>query len=140
MKTLLTFLACSIIFLLVSCMNQQQQPASTQSPLADKAKRFVPTEITADVSKLSYGDRQALDKLIEAAKLMDSIYLVQKWSGNMDLLAKLRADNSPAGKEQLNYFRINMGPWSVLDHDAPFIDGVPEHPASANYYPANMTK
>ena len=58
----------------------------------------------------------------------------------MDLLAKLRADNTPAGKEKLNYFRINMGPWSVLDHDSPFIDGVPEHPAGANYYPANMTK
>ena len=139
MKTLFTFLACSIILLLVSCMNQQKT-ASAPSPLADKAKRFVPTEITADVSKLSYGNRQALDKLIEATKLMDSIYLVQKWSGNMDLLAKLRADNSPAGKEKFNYFRINMGPWSVLDHDAPFIDGVSEHPAGANYYPANMTK
>src|SRR5271169_113777 len=139
MKTLFTFFACSIILLLLSCMNQQQT-ASTPSPLADRAKRFVPTEITADVSKLSYGDRKALDKLIEAAKLMDSIYLVQKWSGNMDLLAKLRADNSPAGKEKLNYFRINIGPWSVLDHDAPFIDGVPEHPASANYYPADMMK
>ncbi len=118
----------------------QQQPASTPSPLADKAKRFVPTEITADVSKLSYGDRQALDKLIEAAKIMDSLYLIQKWSGSMDLLAKLRADNTPAGKEKLKYFNINMGPWSVLDHDEPFIDGVSEHPAGANYYPANMTK
>jgi len=139
MKTLLTSLACSIIFLLTSCMNQQKT-ASTQSPLADKAKRFVPTEITADVSKLSYGDRQALDKLIEAAKLMDSLYLIQKWSGSMDLLAKLRADNTPEGKAKLNYFIVNMGPWSKLDHDEPFIDGVSEHPEGANYYPANMSK
>jgi len=38
--------------------------------LADKIKRFTPTKITADVSKLSPGDRKALTKLVEAAKLM----------------------------------------------------------------------
>ena len=65
----------SMIFLLIFL--RRRIPESTPSPLADKAKRFVPTEITADVSKLSYGDRQALDKLIEAAKLMDSLYLIQ---------------------------------------------------------------
>jgi len=33
-----------------------------------------------------------------------------------------------------------MNPWSVLDHDAPFIAGVPQRPAGANYYPEDMTK
>src|ERR1700690_2616863 len=139
MNSFLKFTICSLILLLVSCMNQKKT-APISSPLDDKAKRFAPTEITADVSKLSYGDRQALDKLIEAAKLMDSLYLIQKWSGSMDLLAKLRADNSPEGKAKLNYFIVNMGPWSKLDHDDPFIDGVSAHPEGANYYPANMTK
>ncbi len=33
-----------------------------------------------------------------------------------------------------------MSPWSVLDHNEPFIDGVPARPAGANYYPEDMTK
>ncbi len=111
-----------------------------QNQLSLKARRFAPTDISADVSHLSAGDRQALTKLMEAAKLMDSIYLIQKWSGNMDLLAKLRKDESTEGKERLQYFLINMGPWSKLDHDEPFIDGIGPHPEGANYYPEDMSK
>jgi hypothetical protein len=40
----------------------------------------------------------------------------------------------------LHYFNINMGPWSELDDDSVFVPGVPERPAGANYYPADMTK
>ncbi|HEY7442149.1 MAG TPA: hypothetical protein VH701_07010, partial [Vicinamibacterales bacterium] len=41
---------------------------------------------------------------------------------------------------RLHYFLINQGPWSRLDHDAPFIPGVPAKPPSANFYPADATK
>ncbi|HUL43508.1 MAG TPA: hypothetical protein VLY03_04035 [Bacteroidota bacterium] len=136
MNFLRGLVACVILLSLASC-TKPQKPAMT---IADKAKRFAPTEITADISKLSAGDKQALDKLIQASKLIDSIFLIQKWSGNMDLLAKLRADSSPDGRDRLKYFLNNMGPWSKLDQDEPFIDGVPPHPEGANYYPADMTK
>jgi len=64
--------------------------------LEKKIRRFAPTEITADVSHLSDGDRKALDKLIQASQLMDDIFLHQVWSGNTALLAKLRADKTAA--------------------------------------------
>lgn len=109
--------------------------------LKEKIKRFAPTEITGDVSKLSTGDRKALNKLIEASKIMDSLYLLQVWSGNMDLLHKLQWDKSPKGKELFLYFTINMGPWSGIDHQEPFIEGVPNpRPPGANFYPDDMTK
>ena len=114
-----------------------QEPAT----LAAKIKRFTPTTITGNVSKLSVGDRKTLSKLIEAAKLMDSIYLGQVWSGNIDLWNQLQKDNTPEGKEKAHFFRINMGPWSKLDHDEPFIDGAPKtKPSGANYYPEDMSK
>jgi hypothetical protein len=127
-------LVCVIIVLSGVCFSQ------AQPSLAGKIKRFAPTTITGDISKLSAGDRHALEDLMQAAQLMDSIYLEQVWSGNVDLWNRLKADTTPEGLERAHYFRINMGPWSKLDHDEPFIDGVPkEKPKGANYYPPDMT-
>ena len=50
--------------------------------------RFKPTDLRVDVSKLSAGDRQALPKLIEAARVLNDIFLTQMWSGNHALHAK----------------------------------------------------
>ena len=109
--------------------------------LARKIARFAPTELTADVSKLSPKDRQALDKSIAAAKLLDPLFLRQVWSGNEALEKKLQADKTAAGRQRLHYFYINDGPWSRLDDKEPFIEGVPkEKPLQANYYPDDMTK
>ena len=35
---------------------------------------------------------------------------------------------------------INKGPWSQLDDDEPFIDGVPPKPPQADFYPDDITK
>jgi hypothetical protein len=118
----------------------RRKPAADQD-LAKKIARFSPTVLTADLSQLSPGDRQALNKIIAAAKLLDPLFLRQVWSGNDALKQKLEADKSALGRQRLNYFLINDGPWSRLDHNEPFIDGVPrEKPVSANYYPDDMTK
>ena len=112
-----------------------------KSQLALKIQRFVPTVITSDTASLSDGDRRALPFLVQTAKVMDRIYARQVWSGNEELREKLEADKSPEGQERLRYFNINMGPWSRLDHDEPFIAAVPqERPPHANYYPSDMTK
>jgi hypothetical protein len=109
--------------------------------LAKKIRRFSPTVLTADTSKLTAGDRKALAKIIEAAKLLDPLFLRQVWNGNDALHQKLLADKTVAGRQRLNYFLINDGPWSRLDDDKPFIEGVPaEKPKNATYYPDDMTR
>jgi hypothetical protein len=101
--------------------------------------RFAPVEIRADVSGLSSGDRQALTKLIEAARLVDDIFLTQLWSGNQTLYSRLKQDTSPLGKARLNYFWLNKGPWSDLDDYAAFIPGVPPRKLpGADFYPEDM--
>ncbi|HVF23170.1 MAG TPA: hypothetical protein VM941_08850, partial [Pyrinomonadaceae bacterium] len=119
-----------------------QKPESGGDPeLGKKIARFAPTTLTADVSKLPAKDRQALDKIIEAAKWLDPLFRIQVWSGNQALEKKLLADKTGAGRQRLHYFLINDGPWSRLDNDEPFIEGVPkEKPIAANYYPEDMTK
>ncbi|MEQ1886198.1 MAG: hypothetical protein ABL967_14125, partial [Bryobacteraceae bacterium] len=103
--------------------------------------RFAPAEVKADTSKLSTGDQQALKKLIEAANVLDQLFLTQRWSGNAALRAKLAQDTTPLGKARLHYFDINKGPWSDLDGQTPFLTGVPDKKLlSANFYPEDMKK
>lgn len=139
----------TVILLLAVCLisqgctaeKKEEPKMSAESKLAAMIRRFAPTELTADTGALSEGDRKALDKAIAAAKLLDPIFLRQVWSGNPALLDKLRVDTSPAGAEQLHYFLINMGPWSRLDNNQPFIEGVPGvKPPQAGFYPDDMTR
>ncbi len=117
------------------------------SPTPDVAKlkqmsdRFAPVRIEVDLSKLSVGDRKAATKLVEAARVIDDLFLEQFWKGNKDLQAKLAKDTSPLGRARYSYFRLNKSPWSALDGHTAFLSGVPEHkPAGANFYPETMTK
>jgi hypothetical protein len=103
--------------------------------------RFAPVELHADTSKLSGGDQKALGKLLDAARVIDDIFLTQVWSGNVPLRAKLAADTSPLGRARLRYFDLNKGPWSELDDHAAFLSAVPEKKLpGANFYPEDMTK
>ena len=104
------------------------------------AARFAPVDLTADVSTLPDNERQALAKLVEAAKVFDALFLRQVWEGNETMLLDLVRDGSPLGRARLHYFLINKGPWSRLDHNEPFIAGAPPKPPQANFYPAGATK
>jgi hypothetical protein len=108
--------------------------------LQTKIARFAPTDIAADVSTLPASERQALAHLIKASQVMDALFLRQTWAGNEALLMSLLRDQSDLGRARLHYFLINKGPWSRLDHDEAFIEGVPQKPASANYYPSGASK
>ena len=141
-------LLAGVALVLAACERGGESPSAQRAreegsmAILDSAiARFAPTEITADTSALSAGDRQALHKIIEAAAYMDPIFRRQVWPGNDSLLAVLQADTSALGRARLHYFRINVGPWSRLDGNTPFVDGVPhEKPPEAGFYPDDMTK
>jgi hypothetical protein len=104
------------------------------------AARFAPTEIRADLSKLSPPDRKVLAKLVEASKIMDALFLRQVWAGNEAMLIDLAQDQSAEGRARLHYFLINKGPWDRLDHNKPFVPGAPAKPEGANFYPDGAAK
>jgi hypothetical protein len=134
---------------------QETQAVPAVRELSQMAARFVPTEIAADIRALPASERQALAKLVDAARLMDSLFLRQVWAGNDALLQQLARDTvrqagtGAAGANmeqlalpatQLHYFLINKGPWSRLDHNRVFIAGVPAKPEGASFYPAGASK
>jgi hypothetical protein len=106
--------------------------------LLDKVSQFAPARITADVSHLSERDRDALDKLIAAARLMDPIFDRQAYARNPELRAELAADTSPEGRQRLEYFDIMRGPWDRQDHFRPFATSSPR-PKGAGFYPEDLT-
>eukprot|EP01034_Spumella_vulgaris_P045141 gene45141-56204_t len=121
-------------------------PASVDE-LNKMARRFAPVELKADASRLSAGDRQAIVKLIEAAKVIDVLQLRQRWEGNEALWLALRKDATPLGKARLDYFWLNKGPWSILDGNVSFLPPevagikVPQKkPEGANFYPSGASK
>ncbi|HWI40382.1 MAG TPA: hypothetical protein VNX25_02715 [Verrucomicrobiae bacterium] len=102
--------------------------------------RYLVVPLGADVAGLPASERACLAKLVEAARIMDGIFLRQVWEGNVSLLPRLAADPSPLGRARLRYFLINIGPWSRLDADAPFIQGVPPKSGGGAFYPADATR
>ncbi len=126
----------------VSKTATETQPATSNEAarLNKMAERFAPTEITADVSRLSLSDRQVLAKLVQASKIMDALFMRQVWAGNGAMLLDLMRDETPEGRARQHYFLINKGPWSRLDHNEPFVPGAPAKPEAANFYPAGATK
>jgi hypothetical protein len=113
-------------------------PAMTA--LTAQSARFAPTELSADVESLPESERRALAHMIRAAQVMDALFLRQVWAGNEALLSALAVDDTPIGQARLDYFLLNKGPWSRLDHDEPFVPGVPPKPEGANYYPPDAAK
>jgi len=135
----------SILFIIAltvtPLISQTKKTAGGDPELAKKIARFAPTVLTANTARLNAKDKLALTKIIEAAKLLDPLFLRQVWSGNAALEVKLLADKSAVGRQRLHYFYINDGPWSRLDSNEPFIDGVPkEKPPQAAAYPDDMTR
>ena len=109
--------------------------------LNQMSARFAPVNLKYDATALSSGDRKALPKLVEAARVLNHLFLDQLWSGNRELYAKLLHDTTPLGKARLHYFWLNKGPWSDLDDHAAFVPGVPARkPLGANFYPPDMTR
>ncbi len=105
------------------------------------AARFALAPLSVDISHLDAADRTALATLIEAARVVDDIFLEQLWSGNEALLQQLRNHTSPLGKARLRMFSIYKGPWSDLEDHRAFLPGVPSRkPLGANFYPEDMSR
>jgi hypothetical protein len=128
----------------VMLMSTTLRAADTKTPTLPELKKmtaaFAPIELKADLAKMPINEKQALAKILEAAKVMNALFLRQTWAGNETLLLDLQADATPLGKERLKAFHLNKGPWWRIDNNKPFIPGVPARPPSGTFYPPDATK
>ncbi len=121
--------------------------AATTAELTQMVERFAPAPLRVDTSKLSSGDKAAIVKLIEAAKIIDVLQLRQRWEGNEALWEALQKDRSPLGKARQNAFWLNKGPWSIINDHKAFlpaeISGIKipaKKPEGGSFYPTGTSK
>ena len=132
---LISFAAVSVI--ITSC-GKQERDAETQM-LEQKISQYVETEIKYNESLLDERQKVVVQKIYEAGKIIDELFLEQVYSKNFEIRERLQKSDDPVDKLRLEYFNINFGPFDRLDHDKPFI-GHESKPAGANFYPEDMTK
>jgi len=118
----------------------ERKQVSTVKMVPDVSQRlaqFAPTDVDFDEKLVSAEDRKVLVKLVQAAQLLDEIYLDQVSPNNRELRQHLVQEKVP--QAVLDYFDIMYGPWDRLKNDEPFVGDVPK-PVGAGFYPPDLTK
>jgi hypothetical protein len=108
--------------------------------LARLNARLAPVDLVVDLGTMPAGEQAALAKIVEAARVMDTLFLRQVWAGNETLLLDLIGDPTNLGRARLHAFLQNKGPWLRLDEDRPFLPGIGDKPVAGNFYPAGATR
>jgi len=135
----LRFMVLLLATMLVAVVHGQATTPDVAA-LDTMAARFAPVEIRVDLAALPDNERQAMAKMIDAARVLDAVYLRQVSPTNEARLLVLASDTSAIGRARLRYFLINKGPWSEVDADRPFLAGVEPKPPQANFYPSDATR
>jgi len=99
--------------------------------------KFASTEIGVEDAMIPEKHHRVIKKLVEAAVIIDDLFLLQVDSHNRTWRAEIAGD--PGLKTTLALFDIMYGPWNRLDHNKPFWGNV-EKLKGAGYYPPDMTK
>jgi hypothetical protein len=128
----------TLLVLISSCKENKKEEVASEEPTQTENEKnlnkYVSFKLTADVSKLTDNERKMLPLLIKAADKMNDLFWYEAYGNKEELL------NSISDEDTKMYVKINYGPWDRLDGNKPFVEGVGEKPAGANYYPKDMTK
>ena len=139
MKNLYVLLVLSLILVLSCKQGNDTLSTDNMTSVEDNAldklvEKYTNFELTTDISKLSANEKKMIPILIEIADLMDEVFWMEAYGDKKAFLDGLKDGNERA------FGMINYGPWDRLGNNKPWLDGVGEKPAGANYYPADMTK
>lgn len=125
-------------FFWVSCGNKKSQENkktdSTTVSMKEKVDQYAVVEMKADLSKFTDKERQLISILVDVADIMDGLAWDQSLGDKKTFLDTIK---DPDVKR---FAEINYGPWDRLGNNKPFVKGVGEKPAGANFYPKDMTK
>ena len=95
---------------------------------------YAPFKLTTDMSVLTESQKQMLPLLIEAAKVMDTLFWYQAFGQPGPFLDAIASD------KVREFARINYGPWDRLDENRPFLSAFGTKPPGTRFYPEDMTK
>ena len=130
----------ALVLALLLAASPAAPAAPSLSELRASLAKFAPTPLEVDVSGMPASERKALARLVQAARVLDPLFLRQSWAGSEAWMVKLARDTTPLGQARLQLLLLNQGPWDRLTHGTPFLLGVGARPPAGNFYPAGATK
>jgi len=111
-----------------------QKSANDMLEIQRKIDEFAVIDLTYDLRKLPKHEMQIIPYLLQAAEIADSAFWVQSYGSRNALMLSLNNDTLK------RFAEINYGPWERLNDNKPFIEGYPEKPAGAQFYPSDISK
>lgn len=132
---------------MASCATTAPPPAAevaapaAEAPydLAAQRALFADVRMNPNTAFLSGEERQVVNLLIQAANLMNPIYLRQRAAGNPETrqaIERMRRADQPL---VLDMFDLHFGPWDTLAEGRPFWGDRPA-PVGAGFYPEDLTR
>ncbi len=121
----------------ISCTTQEKNQKVQE--MDEKLAQFAPVAVSYDSSLLDERQKVVVEKLYQAALIMDELFLEQVYSGNRAIKAELQQKDDPYHQKALEYFNIMFGPFDRLEENEPFY-GEAVKPLGANFYPEDMSR
>jgi hypothetical protein len=125
--------------------NAQPQPAPPASAgahgydLAAQRAKIARIDMRPDTAFLNAEEREVVNLLIQAAELMNPIYLRQRSVDNPTIRAEIARSAHPQKAQLLDMYDLHFGPWDSLAENHAFYGGE-TMPAGAGFYPKDLTK
>ncbi|HEX9965457.1 MAG TPA: hypothetical protein VGB04_10800 [Allosphingosinicella sp.] len=122
-----------------------EPPAAAAAPAADSYDRaaqrakIARIQMNPDTGFLNAEEREVVNLLIQAAELMNPIYLRQRSVDNPTIRAEIARSQHPQKAALLDMYDLHFGPWDTLAENHPFYGGE-KMPAGAGFYPKDLTK
>ncbi|MEA1015457.1 dipeptidyl-peptidase 3 family protein [Sphingosinicella sp. LY1275] len=107
--------------------------------LAASRAKIARIEMAPDTAFLNGEERQVVNLLIQAAELMNPIYLRQRSVRNPQTRQAIERSRRADQPLLLDMFDLHFGPWDTLAENHPFWGSQPM-PPGAGFYPEDLTK
>lgn len=75
MRNIVTLISIPLLSLCALAQTKESNHVPDQNELQQMTARFAPTPIRVDTTKLSKGDQQALVKIVQAARLVNPLFM-----------------------------------------------------------------
>jgi len=122
---------------ILSCTTQEKNQGVQE--VDEKLAQFAPVAVSYDSTLLDERQKVVVEKLYQAALIMDELFLEQVYARNSEVKAELQQKDDPYHQKVLEYFNIMFGPFDRLDENEPFY-GEAVKPLGANFYPEDMSR
>ncbi len=107
--------------------------------LAQQFAKFKSIRIPFNSNDLTPREKQMVEKLVDAAGLLDCIYWRQSDPEGLKLYLSLANSKNPQDQMLREYLKINGGRFDLIDDNKPFV-GTQPMPPGRGFFPPDLTR